>query len=106
MNQWNAFFINEYTVIPFIFSDHFSFLVALGKRKNKNMGNCISKIKKDHFFAIEALMKNEILFSNGIIRFGLDMLTGGTYMRLHSIKKIPEKITFAILQTGVWWRDL
>ena len=55
------------------------------------MGNCISKIKKDHFFAIEALMKNEILFSNGIIRFGLDMLTGGTYMRLHSIKKIPEK---------------
>ena len=70
------------------------------------MGSCISKINKDRFFAVEELMKNDILFSGGIIRFGLDMLTGGTYMRLHSIKKIAEKITFAPFQTGVWWRDL
>ena len=70
------------------------------------MGNCISKINKDRFFAVEELMKNDILFSNRISRFGLDTLTGGTYMRLHSIKKIPKKITLAPLQTGVWWRDL
>ena len=69
------------------------------------MGNCISKISKDRFFAIEELMKNDILFSNGRVRFDLDMLTGGTYMRLHSIKKIPEQITLAPLQTGAWRRD-
>ena len=70
------------------------------------MGNCISKINKGHFFAIEEFMKNDNLFSNGIVRFGLDMLTGGTYMRSHSIKNVPEKIVFAALQTGAWWRDL
>ena len=41
------------------------------------MGNYISKINKDRFFAVEELMKNDILFSVKIIRFGLDMLTGG-----------------------------
>ena len=66
------------------------------------MGNCISKISKDRFFAVEEFVKNDIFFSNGTIRFGLDMLTGRTYMRLHSMKKIPEKITLAPLQAEVW----
>ena len=77
----------------------FHFLVALNKRKNKSMGNCISKINKDNLFAVEEFMKNYVFFSNGATRFGLHMLTGGTYTRLHSLKKIPEKITFALLQS-------
>ena len=67
------------------------------------MGNCISKMNKDHFFAFEE-MKNFALFFKGNTRFGLDMLTGGTYMKLYSIKKYSK--TFAPLLTGVWWRDL
>ena len=59
------------------------------------MGNCISKIDKDHIFAFEEFMKNDILFSNGITRFKLEVVTGGRYMGVHSIKKFPEKITLA-----------
>ena len=70
------------------------------------MGNCISKTNKDHFFVYDEFIKNDIFFSNGIIRLGIDMVSRGTYTGLHSIKKLPEKITLAPLQTGVWWRDL
>ena len=69
------------------------------------MGNCISKISKDHLLAFEEFMKNKTSFEKGKARPGLDILTGGTYTRIHSIKKIPEKIMFASLQTRVWWRD-
>ena len=44
------------------------------------MGNFISNINKDLFFAVEELMKNGILFSDGTIRFGIDMLTAGTHI--------------------------
>ena len=70
------------------------------------MGNCISKINKDHFFACEEFIKNNIFFSNGIKRLKLDMFTRGSYMRAQSIKKLPEKITPTPLQTRAWWRDL
>ena len=64
------------------------------------MGNCILKINKDRFLAVEEFMKNDIFFSNGSVRFNLEMSTrGGTYMRLHSIKKYSE--TLAPLQTGM-----
>ena len=44
LNQWNGFFLNKSRVIhAFIFSVHFPFLVVLNKRKNKCMGNCLSK---------------------------------------------------------------
>ena len=38
-------------------------------------------------------MKNDILFSNGMTRLALDMATRRTYTGVHSIRKIPEKIT-------------
>ena len=55
----------------------FDFLVALNKRKNNSMGNCISKINKDHFFVREELMKNYIFFSKGKKRRRLHMGTRG-----------------------------
>ena len=70
------------------------------------MGNCISKISKDHFFAYGEYFKNETSLEKGKIRRGLDMVTGGTYTRIHSIKGLSKKETFASLQTGAWWRDL
>ena len=70
------------------------------------MGNCISKINKDHFFAYKEFIKNDIFFSNGIKRLKLDMVTRGSYTGAHSMKKIPEKITPTPLQIGAWWRHL
>ena len=68
------------------------------------MGNCISKISKDHLLALEEFMKYKTSFEKGLVRPGLDILTGGTYRRIHSIKKYSK--TFSPLQTGVWWRNL
>ena len=108
MNQWNVFFINKSGIIHFIFSDHFPFLIVLNKRKNKSMGNCISKISKDRFFDFEEDMKNVILFLKGKIRISPEWggIRGITYTRAHSIKKLSEKMTLAPLETGMWWRDL
>ena len=74
----------------------------MSKRKNKGMANCISKINKDHFFAFEEFMKNDILFLKGKARLVLDMGTRGTNMGVHSIRKLQEIMTLAPLQTGVW----
>ena len=41
------------------------------------MGNCISKINKDHFFAFEEEMKNNILLFKGRIRCVIEMYTRG-----------------------------
>ena len=79
----------------------FHFLVV---RKNKSMGNCISKVNKDPFIVYEELMKNEILFSKGKIRSVLEM--GRIYAKAHSIMKFSEIMPLAPLQTGVWWRDI
>ena len=49
-------------------------------------------------------MKSKTSFEKGRVRRGLDMVTGGTYMKLYSIKKYSK--TFAPLQTGMWWRNL
>ena len=63
------------------------------------MGNCISKINKDQFFAFEEEMKNDIIF------FVIEMCARGKkYTGIHSIKKYSE--TFAPLQIGMWWRNL
>ena len=70
------------------------------------MGSCISKISKDRLLALEEFMKNKTSFEKGKARPGLDILTGGAYTRIHSIKGLSKKETFAPLQTGVWWRDL
>ena len=60
------------------------------------MGKCISKINKDHFFAFEEEMKNDILFFKGKIRCVIEMCgRGKKYTGIHSIKKYPE--TFALL---------
>ena len=70
------------------------------------MGNCISKVNQDHFFAYEEFIENGIFFSNGIARLTLDMVIRGRYTGAHSIKKLPEKIMPAPLQTTAWWRHL
>ena len=70
------------------------------------MGNCISKISKDRLLALEEFMKNKTSFEKGKVRPGLDILTRGTYTRIHSIKGLSKKETFTPLQTGVRWRDL
>ena len=61
----------------------FHFLVALNKRKNKSMGNCISKINKDHFFVYKELMKNYILFSKRMTERALEMVTSEVYILEH-----------------------
>ena len=66
------------------------------------MGNCIPRISKDRFFALEEFMKNKTSFEKGRIRPGLDRLTGGTYTKIHSIKGLSKKEAFAPLQTGMW----
>ena len=68
------------------------------------MGNCISKILKDHCFAFEEEMKNKTSFGKERVTRGLDMVTGWTYMKLYSIKKYPK--TISPLQTGMWWKNL
>ena len=55
------------------------------------MGNCISKISKDRLFALEEFMKNKTSFEKGKARPGLDILTGGTYTRIHSKKRFSKK---------------
>ena len=70
------------------------------------MGNAFSKINKDHFFAYEEFIKNDIFLANGIKRLRLDMVTRGSYTGAHFIKKLSEKITPTPLQTGAWWRSL
>ena len=69
------------------------------------MGNCISKINEDHFFAFEEEMKTDILFSKERQEVPLKCVQRGKkYTGVHSIKKFSE--TFAPLQRGVWWADL
>ena len=84
-------------------SDHFPFLVDF-ETNIKNMVNCISRTSKDHFFANKEGMKNKTSFEKGKVRHGLDMVAGGTYMKLYSIKKYSK--TLAPLQTGMWGRNL
>ena len=68
------------------------------------MGNCISKINKDHFFVIEEFIKNDALFSNGVTRLALELGTKKTYAGVHSIRKFSK--TLSPLHAGVWWRNL
>ena len=70
------------------------------------MGNCISRISKDHLLGLEELMKNKTSFEKGRVRPSLDRLTGGIYTKIHSINGLSKKETFAPLQTGMWWRNL
>ena len=70
------------------------------------MGNCISKISKDRLLAFVEFMKNKTFFEKGRKSPSLDSLTGGTYKRIHSIKGLSKKETFAPLQVGMWWRNL
>ena len=62
------------------------------------MGNCISKINKDCLLALEEFMKNKTSFEKGKARPGLDMLTGGTCTRTHSLKGLPKKITWGMVE--------
>ena len=66
------------------------------------MGNCISKINKDYLYTFEEIVKNDIFFSKGKTRSNLEMYTRGKgYTGFHSIRKIPEIINLAPLQTGM-----
>ena len=69
------------------------------------MVNCISKINKDHVFAFEEEMKNDIFFFKGKTRCIIEMCARGKkYTGTHSMKKYSK--TFAPLQTGMWGRNL
>ena len=70
------------------------------------MGNCLSKISKDRLFGLEKFIKNATFFEKRKVKPSLYRLTGGTYTRIHSIKGLSKKETFAPLQTGVWWRQV
>ena len=67
------------------------------------MKHCISKINKDRLLDLEVFMKNKTSFEKGRVRPSLDRLTRGTYKRIHSIKWLSKKETFALLQTGMLW---
>ena len=68
------------------------------------MGNCISKISKDHLldglYERMEFMKDKTSFEKGMVKPGLDRLTGGIYTRIHSMKQYSK--TLDSLQTGVW----
>ena len=55
------------------------------------MGNCISKISKGCLFAFEEFLKNKTSLEKGRVRPGLERLTGGTNMRIYSIKGLSKK---------------
>ena len=69
------------------------------------MGNCISKISKDRLLAVEEFMKNKSSFEKGKARPDPNILTGGKYTTIHSIKGISKK-KLDPLKADVWWRDL
>ena len=62
-------------------------------------GNCISEFNKNRLLGVEEFMKNQTSFEKGKIRPGVDRLVGGTYARIHSIKKHSKML--APLQTGM-----
>ena len=68
------------------------------------MGSCISVISNDLLLGLEEFMKNATSSEKGKVRPGLDRLTGGPYMRIHSMKKYSK--TLDLLQTGAWWGGL
>ena len=108
MNHWDIFFIDKSQVIHLLFLEvtTFHFDCIEQNVKIKSMGNYISKITKDHFFAFEEEMKNKTFLEKRKIRRGLDIITGGTYTRIHSIKGLSKKEAFPLLQTGMLWRNL
>ena len=65
------------------------------------MGNCISKISKDRLRALEEFMKNKTSFEKAKATPGLDILTEGTYTRIHSIKRLSKKNVGPITNWGV-----
>ena len=89
--QWYVFFINVH-----------SYFISGCKHNIKNIGDCISKINKNHFFAFEEEMKNDILFFKGRTRCIIEMCArDNKYTGIYFIRKHSE--TFAPLQTGMWW---
>ena len=64
------------------------------------MGNCISKISKDHLLALEDFMKNKTSFEKERVRPALDRFSRGTYTRIHSIKGLSKKESFAHYKLG------
>ena len=53
------------------------------------MGNCISRISKDRLLSLEEFKKNKSSFEKGKSRPDLDILTAGTYTRIHKKKRWP-----------------
>ena len=67
------------------------------------MGNYVSKINKDFFFAFEEEMKNNSPFFKEKTRSGLEMCARGkTNTRFHSIKNFSKMMALTPLQTGMW----
>ena len=101
MNHSNGFFNKSWVIHLLFSSDHFPFPIVLNKRKNISMGNCISKINKDHFFAFEEKMRNDILFFKGKIRCIIEMCARGKkYTGIHSMKKYSKRLLHYKLGCG------
>ena len=67
------------------------------------MGDCISKINKDYFFAFEEEMKYDTSFFKRKARSDLEKATRAKrYTGFHSIKKFSNLITLYPSQTAMW----
>ena len=110
-----CFFINESKVIYFIFSAHFPFLVVLNKRKNRSMGNCLSKFNDKTFTlhtppltsghlkkVVSGIWKNPVKsFATGIHQeYGYERITQSIKSSLMEVyDKFPSQ-TFELLDGG------
>ena len=65
------------------------------------MGNCISKINKDHFFAFEEDMKNDIHFFKGKTRCVIEMCDRGKKIYRNLFHKELFKKVCAITKWNV-----
>ena len=98
LNQWNGFFINKSRIIPFIFSDHFSFLFVLNKSKNKSMGICLSKFNDKPFTLHTARLTSEHLkkVTSGTRKSPVKHFATGMH------QKYGIKVLLKVLKIALW----
>ena len=70
------------------------------------MRSCISRILKDHFFAFEELLKNDVLFSGGMMRLVFEWGNKTRCTGVHSTKNdVLHSEALASLQVCMWWKN-
>ena len=76
MKQQNIFFINEHWIVHFILGPLIHCIEQ--NVRIKSIGNCVSRISKNHLLDLEEFIKNATSSEKGRVKTGLDRLTGGT----------------------------